>query len=138
MNTVRILPMNHQEEDFVGKTIEEIQKEFFCKTMLEEKGWYNFRTSGLVAEDGDLVLFQMDSQIIASAAFKDCFHTAGDNEWRGSLVFHCNSIKIFKPISSNELKEYIPDFVRFNDCKPSLELTDEQYNKLIERINIGL
>ena len=37
MNTVRILPMNHETEDFVGKTIDEIQKEFFCKTLIEEK-----------------------------------------------------------------------------------------------------
>ena len=98
MNTVRILPMNHETEDFVGKTIDEIQKEFFCKTLIEEKGWYRYKTHGLRAIEGDLVLFQMDSQIIASALFRDCLPMFDDG-WNGSLLFQCHSIKIFKPIN---------------------------------------
>lgn len=138
MNVVRILPMNHDGvEDFVGKTIEEVQKEFFCKTMIEEKGWYRYQTSGLDAKDGDLVLFQMDSQIIASALFKQRL-PINDEEWKGALLFHCHSIRIFKPITKEELPSYIQDFKRFGDTKYSFTLDDEMYNRLLKRINAGL
>lgn len=137
MNTVRILPMNHETEDFVGKTIDEIQKEFFCKTLIEEKGWYRYKTHGLRAIEGDLVLFQMDSQIIASALFRDCLPMFDDG-WNGSLLFHCHSIKIFKPINDKEILNYIPDFKRFGDYKTLFELDDEHYHNLLGRLNEGL
>ena len=62
METVRILPMSHEDPEFVGKTIEEIQKEYFCKTLIQEKGWYYYREKGLESDIEDLVLFQMDNQ----------------------------------------------------------------------------
>ena len=138
MKTVRILPMNHENETFVGKTIEEVQKGFFCKTLIENKGWYYYGVSGLKAEAGDLVLFQMDNQIIASALYKEQLPVYGDKDSNGAILFYCYSIKIFKPIFGDELVNYIKEFKRFGDTKYLFTLDEDDYQKLLDRLSIGL
>lgn len=142
MKTVRILPMNHELE-FNNKNIEEVQNEFFLGSLKNgykdiPKGVYYYRTKGLSSKDGDLILFQMDNQIIASAIFQDSIpfeRIFNDIKYNGELWVHQDTIKIFNPISNDELQELIPDFKRFGDTKYCFDLTDEEYNILVDRTN---
>ena len=136
METVRILPMSHVDPDFIGKTIEEVQRDFFEGSLKEEHGVYRCLTSGLNAEDGDLVLFQMDNQIIASAIFeRNIANPNPVDEYKRHLWFYVDTIKTFNPITKDELKEYIDELKKLSEVKYDFKLTDEQYDKLIERMN---
>ena len=135
MKTVRILPMSHEDPEFVGKTIEEVQRGFFEGTLKEECGVYRCLTSGLTAEDGNLVLFQMDNQIIASAIFERNIPNPNPVDgYKRHLWFYVDTIKTFNLITKDELKEYIPELKKLSEVKYVFKLTDEQYNKLIERM----
>lgn len=137
MKTVRILPMSHEDSEFVGKTIEEVQRDFFEGTLKEVHGVYRCLNSGLNAEDGDLVLFQMDNQVISSAIFERNIpnHNPVD-EYKRHLWFYAETIKSFNPITKNELKEYIPELKKLSEVKYDFKLTDEQYSRLMERMNV--
>ena len=136
MKTVRILPMNGELE-FPGKTIEEIQKDFFMKELIERKGVYGYRTKGMESEYGDLVLFQMDNQIIASALFERCvqYPVQTDPNHKGDYWFDPDTIKVFKPISLDELKDYIDELKRFGDVKFDFKITDDQNDSLNKRMD---
>ena len=134
--------MNHEIE-FKEKTIEEVQEDFFMGELEYGSenipaGVYYYRVSGLNSELGDLVLFQMDNQIIASAVFeasKPKKRIIDGIQYNGEFWFDQDTINIFKPISSEELQNYIPEFSRFGDTKYDFELADEYYEKLLERLN---
>ena len=101
-NSVRIIPMSLENEEFVGKTVEQVQNEFFLDTLpIKESGWYYYDKSGLNSVQGDLLLFQMDNSIIASAIYKDTisFDKRANAENGGVISVYTDSIKIFKPIT---------------------------------------
>src|SRR4051794_9557621 len=58
---VRVLPMNPSE--FPGQTVEEVTSQFFLHQLPSPSrhGRYYYRTSGLSAEPGTVVLFQFDN-----------------------------------------------------------------------------
>ena len=113
---VRILPMSFEDEEFKGHDINYVQNVFFKKTLIENKGYYEYQTTGIEAKSGDLVLFQLDNQIIASAIYEDIlrYKVVSKDGNKGSYKFDTKTIKIFKPISKEELSSIIPDFVSFN------------------------
>lgn len=68
------------------------------------KGKYRYRSSKMNTVSGSIVLFQFDNKIIASAIYlgfkeekKDCY--------KGYYLFDVDSIKIFNPITRDELIE---------------------------------
>ena len=136
MKQIRIIPMSKSEEDFVGKDIEYIQKHFFCRTLIERQGWYLYKQKGIVAEEGELLLFQFDNSIIASAELikSERFARVMD-ENRGSYWLKCSTIKIFDPISPIELRSIIPSFNAFNETKPFFYEYEVDLKKLENRMN---
>lgn len=127
---VRIIPMSLCDEEFINMSIKDIQENFFKNTLINvSKGWYYYGEKGLDANEGDLLLFQMDNSIIASAKLDNIIRflkpTIEGNT--GALVLDCKSIKTFDPISKTELKEFIHQFNSFNQVK-------QRFNK--EEVNI--
>lgn len=124
-NSVRIIPMSLENEEFVGKTVEQVQNEFFLETLpIKESGWYYYDKSGLNSVQGDLLLFQMDNSIIASAIYKDTisFDKRANAENGGVISVYTDSIKIFKPITKEELKTYIKSFNGFTQTKQIFDI----------------
>jgi hypothetical protein len=90
---VRILPMSSNEKSFRGRSVEDVQKEFFLKELPSpsRSGRYRYPTSGLSAEPGAVVLFQYEGRIIASAIFdrNERFEQPEDG-YIGALWFDVN------------------------------------------------
>lgn len=65
---IRIMPMSFLDFEFIGKDINYAQEHFFMKDLIEvNKGWYYYGKSGLDANEGNLLLFQMNNSVIVSA-----------------------------------------------------------------------
>jgi hypothetical protein len=106
--TVRILPMSESVE-FPGWTIPRLQLEFFLGHAAEEPfnllyraypGCYQYRTQGLIADPGTLVLFQFQRQIIASATLvRREAYSIPLGPYHGAYWFDPRSVCIFVPIS---------------------------------------
>lgn len=103
---VRIVPMEYGEE-----TIEEVQEEFFENRLPKKDKKYNCYGNGIMADEDDLLLFQYDNHIVASAIYIDCNKTVGEEakEFKNHILIELGTIKTFKPISQDELNNY---FVR--------------------------
>lgn len=134
---IRIVPMSFEDEEFKGKDLEYVQKIFFCKTLINEQGWYQFKEKGLVADEGDLLLFQMSNSIIASAELIKSERFARKiGDYCGAFWLKCSTIKIFDPILPDELKTMIPGFKSFNEVKQSFSIEEVDMDKLEPRMNI--
>jgi hypothetical protein len=126
---VRILPMSIVEDEFVGWTIEDVQKEFFIED-LPEHGIYKYHKSGLVADYGTRILFQFQNFIIASAILEGVerydkpIKDGNGKYYHGQFNFDRNSITIFTPVSLQEIQKHWPIVKRFCQVKQSL---DERY-----------
>ena len=134
---VRIIPMSLYDETFVGKCIEEIQKDFFKDYLINvSKGWYYYGKSGLEANSGDLLLFQMNSQVIASAILEDVIQftkpTIDGNT--GALILDRRTIKVFPPIKKEELSLFIKKFISFNQVKQKFDVKDVDFPSLEKRM----
>lgn len=137
---IRIIPMSLNDEEFTGMNIKDVQEKFFMKTLIDvSKGWYYYGKKGLDAESGDLLLFQMENSIIASAILDMImpFSKPTIEGNTGALVLDRKTIKIFKPISKLELKEFIPEFNAFNQTKPKFKVNEVNMEELIKRMNIN-
>lgn len=119
---IRILPMS--PEEFPGRTIEEVQSEFFLTELPFQKGGeYDYRTSGLDAAPGTIVLFQFNKRVIASAVFKQSerFDQPKDGIYRGALHFDIDSIRVFNPVGPDLLHDLWPaEFNGFGNAKSQL------------------
>lgn len=134
---IRIIPMSLYDETFVGKSIEEIQKDFFKDYLINvSKGWYYYGKNGLDANSGDLLLFQMNNQIIASAILEDVIHFSKPtiDGSSGALILDRNTIKIFKPITKEELSSFIKNFISFNQVKQKFKIIDVDFPSLEKRM----
>lgn len=126
---IRILPMSKENPEFIGKSVKEVQNDFFA-TYINEGNPYYYEEKGLNANPGDLVLFQMDSTIIASAEFlTDC----KDDR---TLFFKENTVKVFKPIDEQELKKCIPEFKSFSHAKPQFDSINVNMETLEEKMSL--
>jgi hypothetical protein len=112
---IRVLQMNDEDSDVRGKTVEEVQNEFFLDTLLKQDGIYRYRTQGSTSTEGTVMLFQFQSQIIASAMYlgekryKQPLEVEGD-EYKGEFHFSPNTIQVFDPITEKEMKEVWSEF----------------------------
>jgi hypothetical protein len=119
---VRILPM--AKEEFDKRTAEEVQSQYFLGELPspDRDGRYYHHKRGLDAEAGTVVLFQYDNRVIASAVFlrRERFQHSADG-YRGALYFDPMSIRVFKPVGTDVLREVWPgEFTGFNQVMQSL------------------
>ena len=138
---IKVIPMNKELEPFYGMEIKEAQKYYFEGILInsqEDKYTYYYSNHGINAEEGDLLLFQYDNHIIASAILKFNFKYRKDymKGITGHLELKENTIKTFKPISKEEMKKYIPSFKYFS--RSPLEYSDKIVNveALLKRLEI--
>lgn len=132
---IRILPMSMTEE-FVNQDIHDIQQNYFLNELKENRrGHYDYRAKGMNADAGDIVLFQIDNQIIASAEFVDTFihKFPQDGLYKGAIIFDPDSIRIFEPITVNELRGLDTGFKGFSQAKQFLDIDYETITDLIDR-----
>ena len=137
--SVRIIPMSIYNSEFEGKTINQIQKEFFDDYLTYEgKGWYYYGRKGMEANKGDLLLFQMKNSIIASAKLNDIIRfkkpTIDGN--LGVYILSKNTIKSFRPITKNELSKLICGFKNFNQTKQKFSISAVALKVLNARMSL--
>ncbi len=121
---VRILPMDVNEEEFRGKSAEQVQTDFFLRDLPSEprRGRYAFKKAGLTAKEGTVVLFQYDNRIIASAALDRVERlTRPKGEYHGNLYFQVESIRVFDPVEAERVNDIWPRVKRFNRAKWRLD-----------------
>ena len=137
---VRLIPMNHEKE-FKDRSIENIQNSFFMGEEMPLSAGGNCRcfndTYGLNDVDtGDLLLFQMDSSVIASAElFSGINNISNEPGYRATYLLKKESIKVFKPITYDELNAHCTDFNRFGQGKTELLSIGLDLEWLMKRIN---
>lgn len=108
---IRIILMSNDNDEFKNKTISEIQNEYFNQYLKKEHKYY-YGKKGINALEGDLLLFEMQNKIIASAVLNNVYcYSEEFNGNKGS--FDLKNICIFKPIEKEELKELINGFTSF-------------------------
>lgn len=120
---IRLLPMS-SELEFLNMDYKEVQKQFFMDKLInEKKGEYLFRSSGMSAAEGTLVLFQFDNKIIASGVLLSVgkFDDIKDKFYKGAYYFDVESIKVFEPISVDELSKIDKTFKKFSHVKSKLD-----------------
>lgn len=119
---VRILPMDSREE-FPDWSIERLQLDFFLKDLPFRSDGYLYRSAGLQARPGTIVLFQFCGKIIASAALREVepFEKPRDETYKGSLHFDPSSIQVFDPVGKDVLTRVWPRVKSLNRVKWSLE-----------------
>ena len=127
--SIRIVPMDLNNSEFLGKDIPQIQNDYFVNH-LNNDGWYKYQKSGIEAEDGDLLLFQINNLIIASAIY--------DMPMRkiNQFIVRKGTVKVFKPIDKNEFQNIFDDFKRFSNAKYIFKPTKEQMDLLTKRMNV--
>ena len=136
---IRLIPMNHEKE-FKNRSIENIQKEFFMGEEMPLSAGGNCRcyndTFGLNdVDEGDLLLFQMDSTIIASAElFSGITNISNEPGYKATYLLKKSSIKVFKPITYEELNSHCKNFSRFGQGKTELLSLGLDLEWLINRI----
>ena len=134
INNIRIMPMAKDEEE----TIEHVQKEYFEDRLPnKEHGWFDYYNSGLDAIENDLILFQYDNSIIASALFSHVIPYQKENyKFKGTIVLKKDSIKTFKPISVDDLKQFL-DIKRLSQTKFGFKKEDvKSLDILIDKLEI--
>jgi hypothetical protein len=99
------------------------QTEYFLNRLVNaNRGHYLFISTGIDAPQGSLLLFQFDSQIIASAILKDIERNKNSaDDYKGAYVVDTASIKIFEPIGFEELYAIDSTLKRFNQVKQTLD-----------------
>jgi hypothetical protein len=101
---IRVFPMAREDPEIDAYSdARAVQQEFFLEKLPTRTpaGRFHYRTRGLQTEPGTLVLFQFESEIIASAIFVKQVRQSikeGSIVYNGSLYFSVSSIQVFKPI----------------------------------------
>jgi len=137
---VRLVPMSKKDPDMEGKTIAEIQKDFFEIYLknVDSDNYEGYRfKNAMRAKPGDLFLFQFDGKVIATAILDriieydiEMVDINGDRI-NGQYDFKPSTIRTFDPITYEEMKNYVEDFKGFNQSPQYLEMNN--FKSFIER-----
>ena len=123
---VRILPMSLVEfKDEGCYTVKDVQKKYFLDDLpFKQYGCYHYKTRGLRAPRGTVVLFQCESNIIASAVLErsEVFEQPYEGRYKGGLYFDVSSIRVFSPIDADEIKRIWPTFKSFGNVPQQLDV----------------
>lgn len=121
---VRLLPMDPRDEWCRGHPIEDIQADFFLGELPfpPRSGRYGYRTSGLRAAAGSVVLFQFAGRLIASAVYDHIEpYPEPVGDCGGAMHFLPDSIRVFDPVGPELVRAVWPTFVRFGQAKHALD-----------------
>lgn len=141
---IRLLPMNRMDE-WKSWKIPRVQKYFLLDELaISRKGKYHYKSAGMKAEPGTLILFQFNNKIIGMADlidikkpddpkyFDNITEFNNDPDYKGAYYFDPYSIRTFEPISKEQISriwnaEFVdkegkehPAFERFNQTKQFL------------------
>jgi len=110
---------------FPWRAVEDVQQRFFLDDLAQfpRNGRYEYRTSGLSAEPGKVVLFQFDRRVIASAELLGCERFAEPEDGCvGALHFDPTSVRVFDPVGADVMAEVWPrQFPGFGQAKTRLD-----------------
>jgi hypothetical protein len=121
---IRILPMSDQAEGFRGRGIEDVQRRLFLRELPARRGRYRYRSTGLNADPGTVVLFQYKARVIACAVFlRDEKFDRPVNGSAGEMVFDAASIRTFEPLDAAAMRAVWPGFRGFGHVKQRLNPT---------------
>jgi len=136
---IRILPMDKKYE-FNDLTFQEVQDAFFLDELPKRKdihgqGKYCYKKQGMSADEGStLVLFQYDNQIIACADLNKIIKLSSPEDvYHGAFYFEPSSIKVFNPISNNEINTDFNCSKKFGQIKHSLN--PKYINNFLNRLS---
>lgn len=140
-----IEPMIIDNDEFIGKSVQEVQMDYFAKDLIYKYEYrYFYETIGISKSRNNfdtLILFQMNSSIIASAIlrtvmpfpeeYKLNFPEYSNNN--GCYILKEKSVLIFNPIMKEELRGMIKGFKDFNRRQKyrKFEVDIEKLNKRI-------
>ncbi|WP_019229972.1 HNH endonuclease [Sedimentibacter sp. B4] len=122
--SIRILPMSKKEE-FPDMSIEDVQNDYFLgKLRNSRQGKYYFKKVGMDAPKGSLILFQFDNVIIASARLLSIlrFNIPVEKQYLGAYKFDINTIKVFEPITIQEIRNIDKNITVFSQSKQKINL----------------
>jgi len=132
---IRILPMSHTQE-FVDWSIKRLQSQYFLNELINNSnGEYYYQTGGMDAGNNSLVLFQFRGFIVASAVLLNIkkFSNIVEEKYHGCYLFDVNTIKVFEPISVDELSDIDSNVKRFTQTKQIISYSKlGEIEKLIE------
>jgi hypothetical protein len=143
---IRILPMD-KEYEFDGLTIIDVQTNFFLKELPSRKdengqGKYCYKSHGMKAEEGStLVLFQYDNKIIACAKLNRIIKFDMPNDvYHGAFYFEPNTIKIFEPVTNEDIRSDFHCEIKFGQVKHILNVKyiDNFLNRLKNIKNVNM
>ncbi len=121
---IRIIPMNKSIE-FKNKPVEAVQQEFFIDELINGNNClYLFRNTGINCAQNALLLFQYNNSIIACARLKGItrYENPKDGIYKGALALEKKSIRVFNPITADELHAVDSEFKKFSQVKQSLNV----------------
>src|SRR3569833_286038 len=94
---VRIWPMSDWIPGFREKSIAQVQADCFSRDLPKAGGVFSYRSAGIIAPAGTVVLFQYQARIIASAVLlRDEKFKSPRGGRRGRLHFDASSIRTFQ------------------------------------------
>ena len=122
--------MSKNEETFNGMTIEEVQEKFFKDILINEceNKYYFSGLKGINIKYEDILLFQYDNHIIASAIVIDY------DKRNRCIILKEDSVKTFDSIDKIELKSFIPSFKKFCQMKLKYPTDTIEYDSLLKRV----
>ncbi|HEY4330601.1 MAG TPA: hypothetical protein VGN88_12755 [Phycisphaerae bacterium] len=119
--TVRILPMSDKVRGFSGLSIEEVQRKWFLGRLPAGGGRFHYRSAGLNAARGTVVLFQFQARIIASGVFwRDEKFARPAGGYGGILHFDAETIRTFEPVDIEGMRAVWPGIRGFGHVKQFL------------------
>jgi 5-methylcytosine-specific restriction enzyme A len=132
ITAIRTIPMSGDDLSFKGKSVWEVQSEYFLNYLPSARYLYK---KGLIETKDTLVLFQFQARIIAYAILTDNerFNQPDRDGYRGAYYFDPLSICVLRePLQNEDLKRIWSNFTGFSqtmhhlDCS-KLEQLDELF-----------
>lgn len=121
---VRIWPMSDRIPGFRGKSIAQVQADCFGRDLPKADGIFSYRSAGLNAPAGTVVLFQFQARIIASAVLlRDEKFKSPRAGRRGRLHLDVDSIRTFEPVDFAAMRQIWPGIRPFGHVKQMLNPT---------------
>ena len=116
--------MSDKIEGFRGRSIENVQSWLFLEYLPAHNGRFHYRSSGLDAAPGTVVLFQYRARIIATAVFlRDEKYDRPNRGCAGAFYFDVKTFRTFKPIDAETMRKIWPGFRAFGHVKQFLNPT---------------
>ena len=133
---IRILPMSDKIDGFRGLSIADVQSHIFLRKLPAMKGRFPYRSSGLKAASGTVVLFQFKARIVASAIFlRDEKFDCPIGDCNGAMFFDVKSFRTFKPLDVEAMRKIWPRFGSFGHVKQRLNPTlYRRFNRALQQV----